>query len=253
VTHQIERLGLFTCGDQVFTYGVVSQLFQDHGAAIKLVVCDDSFFRFRRVLSSLYTFGAFRCACFALSTALAKLRRHTLVRLCTETGVPLIFMNKRNRDRVQGRIAEEPLDLGISINFDQRVPGRILNAFRYGVINVHFGDLPRYAGLYPVYWAWRAGEPRLGLTVHLMDEQFDHGPIVVKHYIENSGAESLFALYRKAFALTNRLINQAIERLRTGRATTPMEGPGSYHSHPNLRDYLSGLTTPQPALRSAPG
>ncbi len=51
---------------------------------------------------------------------------------------------------------------------------------RLGIVNGHPSLLPHYRGPIPVAWAVRNGETEIGLTYHLMDEQFDTGNVLAQ-------------------------------------------------------------------------
>lgn len=55
---------------------------------------------------------------------------------------------------------------------------KILETPRYGALNVHPSLLPKYRGPAPVQAAILNGETETGITIILMDEQIDHGPII---------------------------------------------------------------------------
>lgn len=52
-------------------------------------------------------------------------------------------------------------------------------------INIHYSLLPAYRGLHSTVWAILNDEPKLGLTVHLMDQYIDNGPIIYQYAVEN--------------------------------------------------------------------
>ena len=52
-------------------------------------------------------------------------------------------------------------------------------------INVHYSLLPAYRGLHSTVWAILNNESKLGLTIHLMDEYMDNGPIIYQYAVDN--------------------------------------------------------------------
>jgi methionyl-tRNA formyltransferase len=58
------------------------------------------------------------------------------------------------------------------------LPKEVLEIPKYGALNVHPSLLPKYRGPSPVQSAILAGEKATGVTILLMDEELDHGPIV---------------------------------------------------------------------------
>lgn len=71
-------------------------------------------------------------------------------------------------------------DIGISLNWKTMIGGEILDCFPAGIINAHFGDLPRYRGNAVPNWAILNGEDRIVITLHKMDTELDSGPILLK-------------------------------------------------------------------------
>jgi methionyl-tRNA formyltransferase len=81
---------------------------------------------------------------------------------------------------VAAMIAGTGAEVAISVNWPTLVPPAVLEAFPYGVINAHLGDLPRYRGNATPNWAILEGEPEIVVTLHLMDADLDSGPILAQ-------------------------------------------------------------------------
>ena len=60
------------------------------------------------------------------------------------------------------------------------LPASVLTLFSAGAYNVHPSLLPRYRGTSPVESQILADEPHIGVSVILMDELMDHGPVVAQ-------------------------------------------------------------------------
>ncbi len=69
-------------------------------------------------------------------------------------------------------------DLVLSMNFVNLIPYKFLEKFKYGILNAHPGDLPRYKGNACPNWAILNKEKTIGLVVHKMAPELDSGPIV---------------------------------------------------------------------------
>lgn len=74
-------------------------------------------------------------------------------------------------------------DIGISINWKTIIGQEVLGCFPCGIINAHAGDLPRYRGNAVPNWAIINGEKKVVMTVHLMTEELDGGPVIVQREI----------------------------------------------------------------------
>jgi methionyl-tRNA formyltransferase len=72
-------------------------------------------------------------------------------------------------------------DLLLSFAFPYRIPPEVLRIARLGAFNLHGGRLPEYRGPQPMFWQIARREPEGAVTLHRMDDQFDHGAIVASY------------------------------------------------------------------------
>mgnify|MGYP001569524105 CR=1 FL=1 len=71
-------------------------------------------------------------------------------------------------------------DVFVAFGFGRKIPPEILALPTFGVLNVHPSLLPSYRGAAPCFWAIRNGETESGATIHLMDDTFDTGDILLQ-------------------------------------------------------------------------
>ena len=71
-------------------------------------------------------------------------------------------------------------DVVVSINFINVIPESFIGKFRFGVINAHAGDLPRYRGNACPNWAILNDENEVVLSFHQMDKGLDSGDVIRK-------------------------------------------------------------------------
>ena len=74
-------------------------------------------------------------------------------------------------------------DLFIVASYGKIIPKEILDMPKYGTINVHPSLLPRLRGASPMQSAILS-EDKTGVTIMLMDEEMDHGPILIQKDLE---------------------------------------------------------------------
>ncbi len=70
------------------------------------------------------------------------------------------------------------------------IPKEILELPRLGVIGVHPSLLPKLRGPSPIQTTVLNGEEETGVTLFLLDEKVDHGPILAKRELENYESQS---------------------------------------------------------------
>lgn len=76
------------------------------------------------------------------------------------------------------KIKELKPDLIIVTAYGQIIPKEILNIPKFGALNIHPSLLPKYRGASPIQTVILNGNKQTGITIMLMDEKMDHGPIV---------------------------------------------------------------------------
>ncbi len=92
--------------------------------------------------------------------------------------------------------------------FVRRFAGRILN--------VHPALLPAFPGAHAVRDALAWGVRVTGVTVHLVDEQVDHGPIILQEAVPIALGDTEASLLRKLHRIEQRLYPQAISLVLSG-------------------------------------
>lgn len=72
-------------------------------------------------------------------------------------------------------------DLFIVASYGKIIPKDVLDAPTYGALNVHPSMLPEYRGPSPIESALLSGEMTTGVSIMKLDEEMDHGPILIKN------------------------------------------------------------------------
>ena len=88
----------------------------------------------------------------------------------------------RTRD-VNGRTSRREIeaiepDVIITAGFGQKLGAALLELPRLGCINIHASVLPKYRGASPVAAAIRDGAKETGVSIFVMDEELDRGPVI---------------------------------------------------------------------------
>jgi methionyl-tRNA formyltransferase len=86
---------------------------------------------------------------------------------------------KKDADAV--KIFEDlDLDVAIVAAYGLLLPPSILNAPKYGCLNIHGSLLPRWRGAAPIQRAILAGDTQTGITIMQMDKGLDTGAMILK-------------------------------------------------------------------------
>lgn len=78
------------------------------------------------------------------------------------------------------------------------------------ILNIHPALLPAYPGLDALRRAWDAGEETFGVTIHLVDEGMDTGPILRQKSLKRRAGESFKDLETRVHALEHGLYPEVV-------------------------------------------
>lgn len=157
--------------------------------------------------------------------------------LCRTHRVPYMKVHDVNGEHFVHWVRTEAIDVLASVAASQIFKRPVLQAPRWGCVNIHSGALPRYRGMMPTFWAMRFGETCAGITIHTMDEQIDRGRILLQDTVEIVPRESLHSLMIRCKQTGAELMWKALEQIKEGCYTLRgYEGPSSYYSFPTPQD-----------------
>jgi phosphoribosylglycinamide formyltransferase-1 len=109
------------------------------------------------------------------------------------------------------------IDTVVLAGFMRVLGSGFFDAFPGRVLNVHPALLPAFPGSHAVRDALAWGVKVTGVTVHLVDEEVDHGPIVLQEAIEVRDDDDWDSLELRIHALEHRLLPAAVRALLQGR------------------------------------
>lgn len=111
------------------------------------------------------------------------------------------------------RIAVAAPALIVVVAYGQIIPRSVLDIPPRGVLNVHASLLPRHRGAAPVNHAILAGDTITGVTIMLLDEQLDHGPVLATRETEIGPGEDAGALGGRLALMGAQLLVDVLARL----------------------------------------
>jgi phosphoribosylglycinamide formyltransferase-1 len=101
--------------------------------------------------------------------------------------------------------------------FMRIVGSAVVDAFRHRILNVHPALLPSFAGMQAERQALDYGVRFTGVTVHLVDDKVDHGPIVLQEPVVILPDDDEDSLHRRVQEVEHRLFPRAARLLLEGR------------------------------------
>ncbi len=145
-----------------------------------------------------------------------KLRRPPVAERAAEAGIIALQPSRLRDPEAVTEIAALAPDLQIVAAYGQLLPPAVLDAPRYGTLNVHASLLPRWRGAAPVSAAIAAGDAETGATIMLVDETEDTGPILAQRATAIGARETAGELSDRLAALGASLLLETIPRWLAG-------------------------------------
>jgi methionyl-tRNA formyltransferase len=109
------------------------------------------------------------------------LKAHVLAHLATAGCIPARCVESEPITKALiDELSKEPWDVFIVASYGYKIPKEILALPAHGVVNVHPSLLPRLRGASPIRSAILNDEKEIGVSIIVLDDQLDHGPIIAQ-------------------------------------------------------------------------
>ena len=110
------------------------------------------------------------------------------------------------------------LDAAVVAAYGLILPKTMLEAPRFGCLNIHASLLPRWRGAAPIHAAILAGDAETGITIMRMDEGLDTGPMLLREVVPIAPSATTATLHDTLAGLGARLILTALATRDGARA-----------------------------------
>ena len=126
-------------------------------------------------------------------------------------GLPLFTPDNLKSAEMEVQLASHKADLFVVVAYGLILPTAILAIPRLGCLNGHASLLPRWRGAAPIQRAIEAGDTKTGISVMLMEEGLDTGPLVGVSSTEISNTETAGSLHDRLAVLTASCLCEIID------------------------------------------
>jgi phosphoribosylglycinamide formyltransferase 1 len=109
-----------------------------------------------------------------------------VITIAEEAGIPVLMIEKEQfmrGDAYTGALRARGIDFIVLAGFLWKIPPALVSAFAGKMVNIHPALLPKYGGkgMYGHFVheaVIAAGDTSSGITIHFVDELYDHGNII---------------------------------------------------------------------------
>ncbi|MCU0588331.1 MAG: methionyl-tRNA formyltransferase [Syntrophobacteraceae bacterium] len=146
-----------------------------------------------------------------------KLAPPAVKNLALERGIP-VFQPPKIRDLAAiDHIVSFGAQCAVVVAYGQLFPARLLSQFPLGTINVHASLLPHYRGAAPIQRSLLAGDRLTGVSIMLLDEGMDTGPVLSRRETVIEEGLSFGALHDRLADLGAGLLCETLDDWNAGR------------------------------------
>ena len=176
-------------------------------------------------------------------------------------GLPVLTPASLGDEEARASLAALDADLGVVVAYGALIPPAVLGIPRHGWVNLHFSLLPAWRGAAPVQHAIWHGDSETGVSVFLLEEGLDTGPVFAqrRHTLDPTqtsgdvlselavvGASVVMEVVSGIAQGTARAVPQSSEGVSVAPRITVDQARIHWHAPSTLIDRQVRACTPQP-------
>jgi phosphoribosylglycinamide formyltransferase-1 len=144
-----------------------------------------------------------------------------VLNIASAAGIPVLLIEKDQFFRGSAYVPEleaRGIDFIVLAGFLWKIPGKLVAAFSHQIVNIHPALLPKYGGkgMYGHFVheaVIAAGDKESGITIHFVDELYDHGQVIFQATVGVEAGDTAATLARKIQTLEHRHFPRVIEEV----------------------------------------
>jgi len=169
------------------------------------------------------------------------------LRWAAEQGIETVLVPRGDDEILAETLIAVAPDVVVLAGYLRIVGPRVLASFGGRVVNVHPALLPAFPGLHAVRDCLAAGVAVTGVTVHLVDDRLDGGPIVAQEAVPVVAGDTEESLLDRIHAVEHRLLPMAVAAMLAGAVRV---APGARRATIDAAAVDAGVPKPRRALLS---
>ena len=128
------------------------------------------------------------------------------------------FVSKQDFEKaIIGHLKKNKINLVVMAGFMRLLSPFFVRAYKSRIINIHPALLPSFKGAHAIKDAFDYGVKVTGVTVHFVDEDMDHGPIILQKEVGIKELDTLASLEAKIHKVEHQLYPEVIRLIAQGR------------------------------------
>lgn len=128
------------------------------------------------------------------------------------------FKNKGDfESRIIRHLRDNKVELVVLAGYMRMLSKGFIERYKNKIINIHPSILPAFKGTESIGDAFEYGSKLTGVTVHFVDEEMDHGPIILQGGVEIRESDTAESLEARIHKLEHKLYPKAIGLYLSGK------------------------------------
>lgn len=148
-----------------------------------------------------------------------------VITIAKENGIPVELLERKKfkgreemDDAILALLEGYNIDLAVLAGYMLLIKGkRLLDGYRYRIINIHPAILPSFPGVDAQKQAYDYGSKISGLTIHFVDESLDAGPIIYQEAVDISECKDEEEITQKILKREHKAYAKVIDSFSKGR------------------------------------
>ncbi|MCP3761945.1 methionyl-tRNA formyltransferase [Domibacillus sp. A3M-37] len=150
-------------------------------------------------------------------------------------GLPVLQPEKLSKSDELAEIIGLKPDLVVTAAYGQLLPNELLEAPKYGCINVHASLLPELRGGAPIHYSILQGKQETGITIMYMAEKLDAGDIIAQAAVTIDENDNTGILHDKLSVVGADLLSETIPAIITGTSSRTSQDESKATFASNIR------------------
>ncbi|SET44208.1 methionyl-tRNA formyltransferase [Paracoccus homiensis] len=153
-----------------------------------------------------------------------KARPSAVQRVAEELGLPMRTPLSLRDAEAQREFAELQADVAVVVAYGLILPKEVLDAPRFGCLNIHASLLPRWRGAAPIHRAILAGDAETGVAIMQMEVGLDTGPVIAEARTPIGVEETTQDLHDRLSTMGAELVVSVLAQLPADAVAQPADG-----------------------------
>ncbi len=129
-----------------------------------------------------------------------------------EHNIPVLAYKTLRSEEAVRELSALNVDVFIVVVYGNMIPKSILEIPKFGCLNVHPSLLPKFRGPSPFQEAIRVGEKETGVSIMLLDEGMDTGPVIVSQAFPIDDRETAETIQTKIISIGVPLLVESVKK-----------------------------------------